>query len=212
MSVIEATGQLKEFTAQGIGLFFLPKEDVLDRDSCSNTINLDSVEYNHDYSICMLTCVHHHKHSCSLSVPGIIRSGLCFIQPLIVLSLGKDDPKATVLNSLDKALTKVVKFVKSVKVQSLKLIYEYIQDKHIELMSCLESLPEEYHSLPFHEYFAKTIPIATLNKEAKAILWHQHLVHCGSHSLKSASLYVDGCQMLLLSPLQYHLTLSSECY
>ena len=56
-------------------------------------------------------------------------------------------------------------------------------------MSCLESLPEEHHSLPFHEYFSKTIPIAALNK--KAIPWHQRLIHCGSHSLKSASLYVD---------------------
>ena len=67
-----------------------------------------------------------------------------------------------------------------------------MQDKYIELMSCLESLPKEYHSLPFHEYFAKTIPIAALDKEAKAILWHQHLIHCDSNSPKSASLYVDG--------------------
>ena len=29
-------------------------------------------------------------------------------------------------------------------------------------MSCLESLPKEYHLLPFHEYFAKTIPISAL--------------------------------------------------
>ena len=58
-------------------------------------------------------------------------------------------------------------------------------------MSCLESLPEEYHSLPFHEYFAKTIPIAALNKKGEAILWNERLIHCGSHYLKSASLHVD---------------------
>ena len=58
-------------------------------------------------------------------------------------------------------------------------------------MSCLESLLEEYHSLPFHEYFAKTILITALNKEAEAMLWHQYVIHCGSHSLKSAFLYVD---------------------
>ena len=115
-----------------------------------------------------------------------------FTHALIVPSLDKDDPKATVLNSLDKALAEDVEFVKSVKVQSLKLIYKYIQDKHIELMSCLESLSEKYHSLPFHQYFAKTIPIPVLNKEAEAILWHQRLVHYGSHSLKGTSLYVDG--------------------
>ena len=140
----------------------------------------------------MLTCVYCHKHSCSLCVPGFTRSGLYFTKPLIVPLLGKDDPKATVLSSLEKTLAKDIEFIKSIKIQSLKLVYEYMQDKYIELMSCLESLPEDYHSLPFHEYFAKTIPIATLNKKAKAILWHQHLIHCGSHSLKSASLYVDG--------------------
>ena len=85
-----------------------------------------------------------------------------------------------------------MEFVERVKVQSLKLICEYMQDKHIELMSCLENLHEEYHSFPFHEYSAKTILISALNKEAEAMLWHQRLIHCGSHSFKSASLYVDG--------------------
>ena len=59
-------------------------------------------------------------------------------------------------------------------------------------MLCLESLLKEYHLLPFHKYFAKTIPISALNKEAEAMLWHQRLIHCGSHSLQSASLYIDG--------------------
>ena len=63
-------------------------------------------------------------------------------------------------------------------------------------MSCLESLPEKHHSLPFHEYFTKNISILALNKEAEAMLWHQRLIHCGSHSLQSASLYVDGVSNL----------------
>ena len=183
VSVIEATGHPKQYISQGMQLFFAPNEDVLDRDLKSNSIKLDSVDYNHDYGTCMLTCVHRKRHSQSLSVPGVIRSGLCFTQPLIVPSLDKDDPKATVLNSLEKALAEDSQFVEQVKVQSLKLIYEYMQEKHIELMSCLESLPEEYHSLPFHEYFAKNIPISALNKEAEAMLWHQRLIHCGPHSL-----------------------------
>ena len=74
----------------------------------------------------------------------------------------------------------------------MKLIYEYIQDKHIELMSCLECMPKEYYSLLFHEYFTKTFLIATLNKETEAVFWHQRLIHYGFHSLKSASLHVDG--------------------
>ena len=107
-----------------------------------------------------------------------------------------DDPKATVLNSLEKSLAEDTEFFERVKVHSLKLIYEYMQDKHIELMLCLESLPKEYHSLPFHEYFSKTIPISALNKEPEAMLWHQRRIHCGSHSLKSVSLCVDGVSNL----------------
>ena len=74
----------------------------------------------------MLTYLHQKRHSQSLSVPGIIRSGLCFTQPLIFPALDKDDPKATVLNSLEKALAEDSEFVKQVKIQSLKLIDEYM--------------------------------------------------------------------------------------
>ena len=107
-------------------LFFAPNEEVLDRDLKSNSINLDNIDYNHDYGTCMLTYVHQKRHFQSLSVPSIIRSGLCFTQPLIVPSLDKDDPKATVLNSLEKALAEDTELVERVKVQSLKLIYEYM--------------------------------------------------------------------------------------
>ena len=59
-------------------------------------------------------------------------------------------------------------------------------------MSYLESLPKEYHKLQFYEYFVKTVPISALNKEVETMLWHQRLIHCGSHSLKNATLYVDN--------------------
>ena len=67
-----------------------------------------------------------------------------------------------------------------------------MQAKHIKLMSCIKILPEEYHKLPFHEYYAKTIPIAAFNKEVEAMLQHQRLIYYGSHLLKSALLYIDG--------------------
>ena len=67
-----------------------------------------------------------------------------------------------------------------------------MQEKYIKLMSCLDSLPNEYHQLPFHKYFATIIPITALNKGTKAMLWHQRLIHCESHFLKSVFLYVDS--------------------
>ena len=78
VSVIEATGHPKQYISQGMELHFAPNKEVLDRDLLSNAINLESIEYNHDYSTCMRTCIHHYKHSLSISIPGIIRSGLCF--------------------------------------------------------------------------------------------------------------------------------------
>ena len=126
VSVIEATGHPKQYISQGMQLFFAPNEEVLNCDLKSNSINLDNINYNHDYGTCMLTCVHRKRHSQSLSVPSIIRSGLCFTQPLIVPFLDKDDPKGTILDSLEKALAEDSEFVERVKVQSLKLIYEYM--------------------------------------------------------------------------------------
>ena len=105
-------------------LFFAPNEVALDRDEMSNSVILETVNYNHDYNTCMLTCVHCHKHSHSISVPGVIRLGLCLTQSLIIPSLDKDDPKATALNSLQTARLEDPEFVKQVKAHSLKLIYD----------------------------------------------------------------------------------------
>ena len=87
-------------------------------------------------------------HCLSIYVTGIIRLYLCFIQPLIVLTLNKDDPKATVLQSVEKSLANDPKFIERVKVQSLKLIYEYIQDKHIKLLLCFPSQRVSYSTIP----------------------------------------------------------------
>lgn len=67
-----------------------------------------------------------------------------------------------------------------------------MQEKYIKLMSCFKSLPKEYHKLPLHDYFTKTILIVALNKETEGMLCHQHLIYCGGQLLKSALLYVDG--------------------
>ena len=133
VSVIETYSQPNQYISQGIQLFFASNEVVLDRNLKSNSVNLKSVDYNHDYGTCLLTCVHH----------------------------------------------------------------------HIELMSYLNFFPEEYHELPFHEYFAKNVPITALNKEAKVKLWHQSFIHCGSHCLKSASLYVDSVPNLSVFNFDY---------
>ena len=49
VSIIEATGDPKYYISQGMQLFFAPNEEVLDQDMMTNSINLDNVDYNHDY-------------------------------------------------------------------------------------------------------------------------------------------------------------------
>lgn len=139
---------------------------VLDEHLKFNVVNLDNVDYNHDYGICMLTCVHHHNHNQSIYVCSVIHSGLCFTQSLIVLNLEKDDPLATVYDYLKKTKGRDKEFHDSIKLQNLNLIYNYQQDKPVELVSYLRFLLEEYHILSFHEFLHKTIPISALNREA----------------------------------------------
>jgi hypothetical protein len=144
----------------------------------------------------MLTCLHCFRRSGNLSIPGIIRSGLCFTEPLIPADLPASHAKATIYNSEQKALQDDPIFQADCKQKHLKLIYNHQQKQHVNLMSILESLPGEYHkaiiNLPFHEYTGASTPINVLNKEAEALLWHQHLIHCGHHSLKDIHNHVDG--------------------
>ena len=63
VSIIEATSHPMQYISQRMQLFFAPNEEILDRDMMSNSINLDNVNYNHDYGTCMLACVHQNKHS-----------------------------------------------------------------------------------------------------------------------------------------------------
>lgn len=78
--VIKVTGRPKQYISKVskiIQLFFAPNE-VLGQDLLSNSVDLKNINNSHDYGTCMLTCVHHHKDSCSISVPGIITSGLFY--------------------------------------------------------------------------------------------------------------------------------------
>ena len=139
VSVIKAIGQPKHHISQGMTLFFAPNEVILDQGLVSNVVHLRNIDYNHDYGTCRLTCATVIKHSRSISVPGVIRPDLCFTQPLIIPSLDKNDPKATVLNSFEKAKSEDPEFVKRVTDRSLTLIYDYMQKENTELISCLKS-------------------------------------------------------------------------
>jgi len=174
--------------------FFAPNEELLQADLVSGKVDLDNTQYNFDYGNSLLTCTH--RSSQNLNVPGVIRSGLCFTQPLIIPDLPASHAKATIYNSKEMALRNDPVFKSKCKSKHLELIYNHQQKQHVKLMSILESLPEQYYkaciNLPFHEYTGASTLVNALNKEAEALLWHQRLIHCGAHSMKDIHNHVDG--------------------
>jgi hypothetical protein len=103
-SVVMATGNHWCYSGQFINKLFAPDEETLQQDLLSGQVDLDTKRYNLDYGTCMLTCLHCFQQTGNLSIPGIIRSGLCLTEPLIPADLPASHAKATIYNSKQKAL------------------------------------------------------------------------------------------------------------
>ena len=46
--------------------------------------------------------------------------------------------------------------------------------------------------MPFHYWGTETFTIQSLSDEARDLLWHQRLIHCGQHTLKDLHKHVEG--------------------
>jgi hypothetical protein len=73
--------------------------------------------------------------------------------------------------------------------RELHLQYERRINKVTEDM---ESIDEEFHSLPFHEYIYQTMDIKAIKAMTLRLLWHQRLGHPSDHYLYTAHKFVDG--------------------
>ena len=60
------------------------------------------------------------------------------------------DLSEAVINLQDKVYADNQGFKKKCDLLSMRLIYKYQQQEHINLMSALESIPVQFHKLPFH--------------------------------------------------------------
>ena len=135
----------------------------------------------------MLCCTHKSKHNRNVYIPGIIRAGLCYTMPLIIPSgLKASDPSATIFNSKDKAYQDDKDFRKNCDAKTMQLIYEYQQKEHVKLINELETVPTQYHDLPFHKWISNNTPVHALKTQAHEMLWHQRLIHLSPSTLKSA--------------------------
>ena len=149
-------------------------------------------EYHLDYGQCSLTCVHGSLKRKNIEIPGIVQGGLCFTLPLILPDLPLDHPDATKFNSLKIAYESDKEFYDSCDSLKLQYLYEYQQQKHIELMDVLTQVPPEFHSIPFHLWDTEEAVVDSITDSARELLWHQLLIHIGQHSMKNIHLHVNG--------------------
>ena len=75
---------------------------------------------------------------------------------------------------------------------SMRLIYEHQQREHIALTKALETVPEQFHKLPFHSWVHNNTPVNALTEKAHEMIWHQRLIHLSPGTIQEAYKYVDG--------------------
>ena len=156
-------------------------------------VDLDNTNgYHLDYGNCTLTCVHSTRRNRNIEIPGIIRGGLCYTQPIILPDLPKSHPHASILNSSRLAYLSDENFCEEVDALTLKYIYQHQQKQHEDLMEVLTHIPETFHTLPYHMWGTEQVLVDSLSDEARSHLWHQRLIHCGEHSMKDAHKHIEG--------------------
>ena len=113
--------------------------------------------------------------------------------PLIIPStLPANDLSATIYTSKEKAYSEDSKFKTACDNKAMQLIYEYQQQEQVKLMNSLQSVPKQFHSLPFHEWIHQNTPVNALTEQAHEMLWHQRLIHLHPASIQNAHNFVDG--------------------
>ena len=192
--ILRSCPYCKQFSGQMMNKYFeLDNKKVDQALATDGCVDLQSQnEYHLDYGHCTLTCIHDSLKRKNVEIPGIVRGGLCFTLPLILPDLPPDHPDANKSNSSKIAYETDKEFQESCDSLKLQTLYEYQQQKHIELMEVLTQVPPEFHTLPFHLWDTDEAMVDSITDSARELLWHQKLIHVGQHSMKSLHLHVDG--------------------
>ena len=141
---------------------------------------LDDVtkQYDHNYGNFILSCTHKKKVQLKFLYS---QNNLFWIMLYYVAhhtsGLQSTDPHASVFNSREKAYLSNRKFKKKCDMMSISLIYEHQQQEHIALIKDLETVPEQFHKLPFHSWVHNNTPVNALTEKAHEMIWHQQLIH-----------------------------------
>ena len=197
--ILEALPMKKDYSGQSMIKFFEPSEieelPPTERDKMKKQYKDEvTVNYNHNYGNCILCCTHKRKFNRNIYIPGVIRIRLCYTMPLMICRkrLPADFEEATVVNSFEKAYQDDLSYRKACDAKAVELIYKHQEQEHLKLMQVLESVPKQFHSLPFSKWIKHNTPVHALTEKAHEMLWHQRLIHMSPQSIQNAHKFVDG--------------------
>lgn len=197
----------KEYSSQTLTKFLDVDDEKLIQDLGSSlnddlgrgTARLSKSNYNKKDGTFELKCHHKRRRIQDITIFGVIRSGKCFTEPLILPNLPSDDPAATVNNSLEKAKQNDPVFRRAIKEAAIKAVYDYQEKKFEELFSELEPLPScvrSKHLEDLQTLIKKAVPIQAIRQETETMLWHQRLGHIHGEALANAHRHIDGVPKL----------------
>lgn len=98
---------------------------------------------------------------------------------------------ATIYNSREKAYRDDLLFRKACDANVTELIYKHQEQDNLKLMQVLETVPKQYHSIPFGKWIKHNTTVYELT-EKDEMLWHQRLTHMGPQSIQNNYKYVDS--------------------
>ena len=159
--LVAATGCPKAYSGQSTNKFFDFDHDAINRDIAKGVISLEK-HYSVDSGHCLVTCHHKQNRRKDLVICGIICSGQCYTQP-IVLPTAKPSEPSPASNSIED------------RTASLQAIYEQKEESFRALQSDLGL----YHlastaDIPTCQYrlSLEELPLQALRTHSERKLWH----------------------------------------
>jgi hypothetical protein len=145
----------------------------------------ESLEKDLDTGQWTYTFHHRIRKSQDVVVHGLLVLGKAYTLPLL-------EPDSVTQRSIESALTTDPSFSEECRRATIQNVFVHQEQLLRNLREELHLVPEEYHSLPFHEYIAMATPINVIKASTERMLWHQRLGHPSDHYLYNAHKHVDG--------------------
>ena len=158
----------------------------------ASDIHSEKIHKYYDAGTFTYHATHKLKYTNDIIIHGILRDGKCYTNGLIPPDLDPSSPHATPATSSASALASDPDFAADCQRAFLYSVHAYQEAECAQLRSEFESLPAQFHDLPFHEYIQQNTPVAAIRAATERLLWHQRLGHPSDHYLYNAHKHIKG--------------------